>query len=51
MAARKNDPRVRGKKKVTAWVKMSYLIGLMIGLVLFLNGEPELVNHVTIYKE
>ncbi len=50
MASRKNYPRVRGKKKVTVWVKMAYLIVLIIGLMLYLNGEPELVNHVAIYK-
>ncbi len=51
VALRKNYPRVRGQAKVAAWVKMAYLVVLMIGLVLFLNGEPELVNHVTIFKE
>jgi len=47
--ARKSQPRVRGLIKVHCWVSMSYLIILLIGIALFINGEPKRIREVSFY--
>lgn len=46
---RKKYPRVRGRRRVDLWVKMSYFIVLAVGLSLFLAGEPERINEISFY--
>ena len=47
--SRKKHPRVRGRRRVDLWVKMSYFIVLAVGLSLFLAGEPDRIKEISFY--
>ena len=46
---RKNNPRVRSRWRVNVWVKTSYLLVLIIGISMYIHGEPERIREVSFY--
>jgi hypothetical protein len=39
---RKNNPRLRGRQRVTLWVQLGYLLLLFVGLMAYRTGELDL---------